>query len=277
MIWNFIQEIAAGTAFNPTQQTNRSFHTVSEDGAVFFYHVDRNGRPQRSALHDFAPDENVAAERADLQGVVDRAGARAGHHRVGSAVTILLRELAHVRYIFEVAVPIGFEKGKGPKASARQTDHHRIHLFVSQRPHKRKSFRRPRLGKFFGSRCDGRSFGSWSLRSWHRGWRRGHCGRRFRRWRFGRATRGAFHSPQEYAPDQEYKGRQSTDLREACGIDIGRYRRSSRARIAHAGDLWHFRAKAVIFSRRRTCRLVCGFDWHGRQYLRIWISAPLRS
>jgi hypothetical protein len=36
MIWNFIQEIAAGTAFNPTQQTNRLFHTVSEDGAVFF-------------------------------------------------------------------------------------------------------------------------------------------------------------------------------------------------------------------------------------------------
>src|SRR5258706_1933975 len=110
MIWNFIQEIAAGTAFNPTHQTNRSFHTVSEDGAVCFYHVDRNGRPQCSALHDFAPDENVTAERADLQGVVDRAAARAGHHRVGGAVTILLRELAQVRYEFQVAVPIGFEK-----------------------------------------------------------------------------------------------------------------------------------------------------------------------
>jgi len=53
----------------------------------------------------FAPDENVTAKRADLQGIVDRAAARAGHHRVGGAVTILLRELAQVRYEFQVAVP----------------------------------------------------------------------------------------------------------------------------------------------------------------------------
>src|SRR6267143_5357307 len=171
MIWNFIQEIGAGTAFNPTQQTNRSFHTVSEDGAVFFYHLDRNGRSQCSALHDFAPDENVAAERADLQGVVDRAAARAGHHRVGGAVTILLRELAQVRYEFQVAMPICLEKRKGPKASAGETNHHRIHLFVSQRLHKSKLFRRPRLGKFFGSRRDGGSISVWSLRSRRRGWR----------------------------------------------------------------------------------------------------------
>src|SRR6266576_2388099 len=277
VIWNFIQEIAARTAFNPTQQTNRSFHTVSEDGAVFFYHVDRNGRPQSSALHDFAPDENVTAKRADLQGIVDRAAARAGHHRVRGAVTILLRELAQVRYEFQVAVPIGFEKGKGPKASAGETNHHRIHLFVSQRLHKSKLFRRPRLGKFFGSRRDCRTIGVWSLRTWRRGWRHGQCCRCFRRWGCGRTTRGAFHSPQKNAPDQEYKGRQSTNLQEAFGIEIGRTRRSARARIAHAGDVWHFHAKPVIFFRRWTCRLVCGFDWHGHQYLRIWISAPLRS
>src|SRR5882762_11071974 len=171
MIWNFIQEIAARTAFNPHQQTNRSFHTVSEDGAVFFYHVDRNGRPQSSALHDFAPDENVTAKRADLQGIVYRAAARAGHHRVGGAVTILLRDLAQVRYEFQVAVPLAFQKRKGPKAAAGETKIGRAHLFVSQRLHKSKLFRRPRLGKFFGSRRDGGSIGVWNLRSWRRGWR----------------------------------------------------------------------------------------------------------
>src|SRR6267378_8402897 len=170
MIWNFIQEIAARTAFNPTQQTNWSFHTVSEDGAVFFYHVDRNGRPQSSALHDFAPDENVTAKRANLQGIVDRAAARAGHHRVGGAVTILLRDLAQVRYEFQVAVPIGFETGKGPKAAAGETNHHRIHLFVNHWLHKGKSFRRPRLGKFFCSRRDGGSVGIWSPRCRRCGW-----------------------------------------------------------------------------------------------------------
>src|ERR1700716_428880 len=191
MIWNFIQEIAVRTAFNPTHQTNRSFHTVSEDGTVFFYHVDRNGRPQSSALYDFAPDENVTAKRADLQGIVDRVAARAGHHRVGGAVTILLRELAQVRYEFQVAVPIGFETGKGPKAAAGETNHHRIHLFVSHWLHKGKSFRRPRHGNFFSSRCDGGSIGFWGPRSWCRGWRHRQSCRRFRRWGFGRTTRGA--------------------------------------------------------------------------------------
>jgi len=100
---------------------------------------------------------------------------------------------------------------------------------------------------------------------------------RFRRWGCGRAPRGAlFNSPQKYAPDQEYKGRQSTICKRRLAIEIGRTRRSARARIAHAGDVWHFHRNRSFF-RRWTCRLVCGFDWHGHQYLRIWISAPLRS
>jgi len=86
-------------------------------------------------------------------------------------VTILLRELAQVRYEFQVAVPIGFEKGKGPKESAGETNHHRIHLF-------RESTGFTKVNCFAdqglaSSRQSPRRWvvGIWSLRSWRRGWR----------------------------------------------------------------------------------------------------------
>jgi len=61
-----------------------------------------------------------------------------------------------------------------------------------------------------------------------------------------------------------------------CGC-IVRAGRSARAGTAHAGDLWHFRAVPLRVARWFARRLDWGLDRHGHQYLRMWISAPLRS
>ena len=101
-----------------------SFNAVSDDGASFFHHVDRNWRAQTRPLDDFAAGENMAARSAYLQRVKDRTCAWAGHHGVGSAVAVLLRESAQVRHEFQVAVPIRFAQSKGPKVSAGKADYY---------------------------------------------------------------------------------------------------------------------------------------------------------
>src|SRR5258708_5210543 len=172
-----------------------SFNAVGGDEAAVFFHVNRNGRPQTSALHDFAPDPNVAAKRADLQGIVDSAGAGTGHHGVGSAVPVLLRELLQVGYIFEVTLSERFPERKGPQDSTGEADHHRIQMFVRERPYKGELFRRPGLGKLFGGCCNRRALGIWTLGGWRYERGRRYLFRWIRSGGFRRSLRSALQPP----------------------------------------------------------------------------------
>src|SRR5258707_2546185 len=127
-------------------------NTVNNDGSGSAREGNGSRRSQARGVDDFAPYENIVANLSDLHGIVNCAAARAGDHGVGSAVPVLLCKLTHVRYEFQIATTIRFPEGKSPKASARETNHHRVQFLVSEGVYKSELFCRPWFGEFFRSR-----------------------------------------------------------------------------------------------------------------------------